>query len=245
MDLNGRVALVTGAGRRVGRAIALELAAAGCDLVIHFNRSADEAEQVAEAVRAMGRKAALVRGDLVDASVPERLMSETVEQLGSVDVLVNNASIFEKMPLADVDAGVWERYWRINTLAPALLAQAAGMVMLRQERGCIVNLIDIYAERPPRNLAPYLASKGALATLTRALAIEFAPRVTVNGVAPGIAIFPEDTDAEERRRIIERVPLKREGSPEQIARVVRFLAAEGDYITGQILSVDGGRSIQP
>jgi len=245
MDLNDRVALVTGAGKRVGRAIALELAGAGCHVAVHYHRSRDEAEEVADAVRAMGRKATLVCGDLADASVPERLVVETVKQLGGLAVLVNNAAIYERIPLREAEAGTWERYWRINTLAPALLARAAGPIMQQWGQGCIVNLIDSYVDRPPRNLAPYLASKGALAALTRALAVELAPQVTVNGVSPGIAIFPEGYDEETRRRLIARVPLQRAGSTEQIAQAVRFLATEGDYITGQILSVDGGRSIQP
>jgi len=200
---------------------------------------------VAECVSKLGRRAVLVCGDLADPDAPERIVSETVERLGGLAVLVNNASIFEETPFEQADAVTWERFFRVNALAPALLAREAAPIMRGGGGGRVINLIDIYVERPLRRFAPYVVSKGALTALTRSLAVELAPEITVNGVAPGIAVFPPDYDEQTRQRLIRRVPLQREGSPEQIARVVRFLAAEGDYITGQVIVVDGGRSIQP
>ena len=243
METVEKVALVTGAARRVGRAIALELARAGCDMAVHCRRSAKDASQLVDIIRGMGRRAAVVAGDLANPETPNRIVAEAVRNLGRLDVLVNNASIFEKTPLEQADAAAWERILRINTIAPALLAQAAAPFMRQAGAGRIVNLIDILAERPIKRHGPYCASKAALSALTRSLALELAPEITVNGIAPGIAVFPENYDEDLRSRLTANVPLKRTGSPEQIAALVRFLVTEGDYITGQIIAVDGGMSL--
>jgi len=166
-----------------------------------------------------------------------------VRDLGRLDVLVNNASVFEKTPIEQADAAAWERILRTNTIAPALLARAAAPIMRQAGAGRIVNLIDILADRPIKGYGPYCASKAALAGLTRSLALELAPEITVNGIAPGVAVFAEDYDQDLGSRLTAKVPLKRTGSPEEIAAVVRFLVAQGDYITGQIIAVDGGMSL--
>ena len=243
MDAVGKTVLVTGSARRVGRAIALELARAGCDVAVHCRRSIDEAEQVAGEIRTMGRRAAVVTGDLADPQIPGQLVARVVESLGRLDILVNNASVFERTPLDDADAERWERVLRINTIAPALLSRSAAPIMRAAGAGRIVNLIDTLAERPIKRYGPYCASKAALASLTRSLAAELAPEITVNGVAPGIAEFPEDYDPELRRRLTAKVPLGRTGSPAEVAAIVRFLVTEGDYITGQIIAIDGGASL--
>jgi len=243
METVEKVALVTGAARRVGRAIALELARAGCDVAVHCRQSAKDAAHLVDEIRDMGRRAVVVAGDLANPETPNRIVAEAVRDLGRLDVLVNNASIFEKTPLEQADAAAWERILRINTIAPALLAQAAAPFMRQAGAGRIVNLIDILAERPIKRHGPYCASKAALAALTRSLALELAPEITVNGIAPGIAVFPENYDEDLRSRLTANVPLKRTGSPEQIAALVRFLVTEGDYITGQIIAVDGGMSL--
>lgn len=242
MNPSGKVVLVTGAARRVGRAIALALSESGCDLAVHFNSSEHEAREVGRLVRRKGRRAALVRGDLADPATPERLVREVVESLGRLDVLVNSASSFDRTPFEQVDAAAWERTFAVNTIAPALLARAAAPAMRSGGGGRIVNLIDIMAERAVKGYAAYLASKAALASVTRSLALELAPEITVNGVAPGIAVFPEHYDQATRQRLVLRVPLGRPGSPEEVARLVRFLVTEGDYITGAIIPIDGGRS---
>jgi len=238
------VALVTGAGRRVGRAITLELAACGYDLAIHFNRSDREAGEVADLVRQKGRRAALVSGDLADATVPQRLVGGTVDELGRLDVVVNSASSFERVAFEETDAGVWQRTLAVNAIGPALLARAAAPAMRSGGGGRIVNLIDILARRAVRGYSAYIASKAALASITRSLALELAPEITVNGVAPGIAVFPEYYDEATRAKLVSRVPLGRPGSPEEVARLVRFLVTEGDYITGAIIPIDGGRSVR-
>jgi len=245
MDASGKVALVTGAAKRVGRAIALELARAGCDVAVHYRSSADAAREVADAIEQMGRRVALVSGDLTDLKTPERIVSQTIDSLGRVDVLVNNASAFGKTPIAQVDAETYERMFLVNTIGPGLLTRAVMPIMRSAGAGRIINLVDILAERPLKRYGPYCASKAALANLTRSLALELAPEITVNAVAPGIAVFPEDYDEELRHRLVSRVPLRREGTPQEIAALVRFLVTEGDYITGQIIAIDGGRSIVP
>ncbi len=243
MEVRGRVVLITGGARRVGRAIALELARAGCDIAVHCLKSVSEADQVVAEVRSLGRRAAVVVGDLADSQAPGRIVERTVCELGGLDVLVNNASIFERTPVEEADAATWERMLRINTVAPALLAREAAPIMRVGGGGRIVNLLDILADRPIRRYGPYCASKAALANLTRTLAAELAPEITVNGISPGIAIFPEDYDEELRRRLTAKVPLGRTGSPEEVAALVRYLVTEGDYITGQIIAIDGGMSL--
>lgn len=245
MELKGKAALVTGAAHRVGRAIALELARAGCDVAVHCHTSVAAAEQTANAIRDLGRRVAVIPSDLADPAVSERIVAQAAKELGGLHILVNNASIFEKTPLEQADAQTWERLLRINTIAPALLARAAAPLMRAGGGGRIINLVDVLADRPIKRHGPYCASKAALTALTRSLALELAPQITVNGIAPGIAIFPEEYDADLRQRLIARVPLRREGTPEEVAALVRFLVAEGDYLTGQIINLDGGSSISP
>jgi len=245
MELVGKVALVTGAARRVGRAIALELAEAGCDLAVHYRRSAAEAADLGRQIQALGRRVALVSGDLADPGVPERLVEESAAALGGVDVLVNNASEFDSVGVQAWTDAHWERTLRVNVVAPAMLARAAAPLMRRAGWGRIVNLTDILVDRPIRRYGAYCASKAALESLTRSLARELAPEITVNAVAPGIAVFPEDYDDALKDKLTQPVPLGRPGSPEEVARAVRFLVGQGDYITGTVLPIDGGRSIVP
>jgi len=239
----GKVALVTGAARRVGRAIALELAGAGFDVAVHCRDSAEAARAVVEEIERRGRRAILVEGDLGERATPARLVSETAGGLGRLDVLINNASVFGKTPVDDGEAAHWETMIRVNALAPAMLSRAAAPLMRDAGAGRIVNLTDIMVDRPAAGHAAYCASKAALTSLTRSLALELAPQITVNAVAPGIAVFPERYDEATRRRLVSRVPLAREGTPEDVAAAVRFLVTSGDYITGQVLCVDGGWSI--
>lgn len=243
MELRGKVALVTGAARRVGRAIVLELAASGCDVAIHYHRSADEAGATARDAEGLGRRVLVIQGNLEDPDCPAKLISAVVGQYGRLDILVNNASLFEPSPMNWDDAH-WTRTFRVNVLAPAALIRAAAQPMRQGGAGCVVNLADILAERPSRQYAAYCASKAALVNLTRSMARELAPTIRVNAVAPGIAVFPPDYDQATRERLVQRVPLGREGSPEQIAQAVRFICT-ADYMTGQVLTIDGGRSIVP
>ncbi len=239
-----RVALVTGGARRVGRAIVLALADAGFDLLVHYHRSHDEAVGVAADVTSRGRRCEVHSADLAEPGAPEHVVRATIDRFGRLDVLVNNASVFRRMRIHEFTLAAWEREMRINLAAPAALAAAAHSYLRATGRGKIVNICDIAADRPwPAHIA-YCASKAGLVSLTRSLARGLAPRVQVNGVSPGIAVFPDDYDEATRERLTARVPLGRAGTPEDVARAVRFLVESADYITGQIINVDGGRSIR-
>jgi len=243
LKLEGSVALVTGGARRVGRAIALELAGAGCDIALHYHRSHGEAQDAADQIRAAGRRCEIVPGDLQRPEAAGEIVERTAAALGGLQILVNNACVFERMTLESFSVDDWDRTMRINVTAPAALA-AAARDHLRRAGGKIINLCDIAADRPWPGYLAYCASKAALVCLTKALARALAPAVQVNGIAPGIAVFPEEYDEPTRQRLVDEVPLKRVGAPQDIARAVRFLVESGDYITGQILNVDGGRSIR-
>jgi len=243
MNLNGRIVLVTGAGRRVGRAIAQRLARDGCRLAIHYHTSQADAEETADHCRDSGAAAVeLFQEDLADPEGPDRLAKTVIDRLGGLDVLINNASVFETMRLDEFTLAAWERALRVNLTAPMALTFAARDA-LRRARGRVVMLCDVSTARPwPDHLA-YMASKGGLDTLTRALARSLAPEVNVVGVAPGVAAWPDDYDQALRDRLTARIPLRRAGTPEDVAAAVHFLLAEGDYITGTILPVDGGRHV--
>ncbi|UCE58368.1 MAG: SDR family oxidoreductase [Phycisphaerales bacterium] len=245
MTLEGTVALVTGAARRVGRAIALELARAGCDVAIHYRRSEGDARELAEEVRALKRKGTVIRADLSEPESWPFIIERTVEKMGRLDVLVNNASEFHAVPL-DVNEAFdqvgWERTLRVNLVAPASLSYHARRHLKSHGQGKIINLTDIQAERPtPSNLV-YCVSKAALDALTKGLARAFAPDIQVTGVALGIAEFPDGYSESLRQKLINQVPLRRAGTPQEVAQVVRFLVESGDFVTGEIVRLDGGRS---
>jgi pteridine reductase len=242
MELDGRVVLITGAARRVGRAIAQRLARAGCHIAVHCHTSAGEAQATAATCRQANVRAEPFCADLADPTAAAELPAAVVARFGRLDVLINNAAVFSRMTLDGFDLAEWERTLRINLTAPLILAHAARDA-LRQSRGRIVNLCDVATGRPwPDHLA-YMASKGALETLTRALARALAPDVCVVGVAPGVVAWPEDYDAATRARFTADIPLRRAGTVDDVAAAVHFLLRDGDYITGTILAVDGGRQV--
>lgn len=243
MKLFGRAALVTGAAKRVGRAIAVALAESGCDVAIHYRASADDAEETARQCRLHGVHAWLVRADLSDAAAAEALPDRVVARFGKLHVLVNNASLYERVPAAEIDIAVLQRTFAVNVFAPALLARAAAPHLKKSGDGRIINLTDIATERPWVNHVAYCASKAALESLTRGLAKALAPHILVNAVAPGVADFPADFTEEQRNAVIDRVPARRAGTPEEVAAAVRYFAEDARYITGSVLRIDGGRSI--
>ncbi len=243
MNQAAKAALVTGSARRVGRAIALELARAGCDVGIHYRRSLEDARQTADQIEAIGRRAVLIQADLSEPRSVQAMIDETVERLGDLNVLVNNASLWEPTPLAELSLESWHAHLDTNLTAPALLAKAAWPHLRRRPPGHVVNLCDIAGDRPWADYIAYCVSKGGLIALTRALARAMAPDVCVNGVSPGVVMLPDDCDESTRRAALRRVPMRREGSPEDVAAMVRFLVEQGHYVTGQIINVDGGRSI--
>lgn len=246
MNLDGTVALVTGGAKRVGRAIVLELARAGCNVAVHFRDSHAEAEQLATEIGRIGRQAVTVSGDLCNASSWSAIIGQTIDGLDRLDVLVNNASVFLTGQPDSIDAfdyRQWETVYRVNLVAPAALSHHARPYLQAHGGGKIINLCDISAERPwPDHLA-YCTSKAALIALTKGLARAMAPGIQVNGVAPGIAVFPDAFSAALRRKLTGQVPLGREGTPQEVARLVRFLVESGDYLTGQVIPLDGGRSL--
>jgi pteridine reductase len=242
--MQGKVALVTGGARRVGAAIARELHAAGASVLLHYRDSEADAARLESELNALRpRSAAKVKAELLAPVAPRALVGAALEAFGRLDVLVNNASSFFPVAVGAIEASHWEELIGSNLRAPLFICQQAAPELAKNE-GAIVNIVDIHAERPLKGYALYSVAKAGLAALTRALALELAPRVRVNGVAPGAIAWPEDGQFEdaERARIIASTPLARTGSPQDVAQAVRFLAG-APYVTGQVLSVDGGRSI--
>ena len=243
-DLTGKVALITGAARRIGAAIARRLHASGANVVLHYRGAEAEAAHLeAELNAARAKSACKVKADLLAPIAPRALVSAAIERFGRLDVLVNNASTFYPTAVGSIEAGHWEELMGSNLRAPLFLAQEAAP-QLKKNGGAIVNVADIHAERPLKGYLVYSIAKAGLVALTRALALELAPEIRVNGVAPGAIAWPDDGQFEpsERERIVATTPLARLGSPEEIARAVHFLAT-APFVTGQILSVDGGRSV--
>jgi pteridine reductase len=242
--LAGHAVLVTGAARRVGAAIARTLHAAGANMLLHYRSSATAAESLAHALNdARAQSARTLQADLLDANQLAPLIDAAVGAFGRLDVLVNNASTFYPTPMGAITAHDWDDLMGTNVKAPLFLSQAAAPA-LRKSEGLIINLVDIHGMRPLKRFAVYCTAKAALAMLTRSLARELAPEVRVNGIAPGPITWPEDApDPETKAKIISQTLLQRQGSPDDVARTALFLAAEAPYITGQILAVDGGRSV--
>ena len=269
----GKTALVTGAARRVGRAIALRLAEAGFDVVFTYHRSEADAQTVCGQIRAMGRQATAIEADLT--RIPEGVEA-IVGRMERVDVLVNSASIYEpnlaestwhgipagddgeRSPMPQITAAhglearatedragptvLLRRMMAIHVETPLLLCRALA-AKLRERHGHIINMLDILAERPWPKYSGYCASKAAMQSLTLSLARELAPEVTVNGISPGVVQWPDDFPEEDRKTYLARVPLGRAGDAHDVANLVHFLVTQGTYITGQIIRVDGGRSL--
>lgn len=226
---------------RVGRAIAVALGDAGYAVAVHHFGSGSEAK---EAAKKLGDGSFTVRADLGEPEEVERMFSVVEDRFeGRLDLLVNSAGIFQRAPAADLTPAMWRRMFAINVEGAMWCAQAARPLLLAAGGGAIVNVTDISAERPWRGYAHYCASKAALASLTKSLALEWAPQIRVNAIAPGAVLPPDQTTREERRRLEAAIPAKRLGSPEDVARAVLFFAEGPAYVTGQVLAVDGGRSI--
>ncbi|HEX5744856.1 MAG TPA: SDR family oxidoreductase [Archangium sp.] len=237
-------AVVTGAGIRLGKAIALALAEVGYDLALHVHRSTEGAEEVATRARALGRTTTVHRANLGDPKELESLAATLRQAHPAIDVLVNNAGIYERVAFEDITREQYHRMMGINLEAPFFLTQALLPALRAAPQPLVVNLTDIAAERVVSHYAHYTASKAGLLALTRALAVELAPRVRVNAISPGTVIFPEDFDEAARQAMLARIPFGREGSAEDVARAVVFLAREAPYISGQVIAVDGARSAQ-
>jgi pteridine reductase len=243
-SLESKVALVTGAARRVGAAIARRLHAAGANVVIHYRGADADAAQLEKELNAARAGSAMkVKGDLLAPVAPKALVDAALQRYARLDFLVNNASAFYPTALGEIEPGHWEELMGSNLRAPLFLAQAAAP-HLALAAGAIVNIADIHAARPLKGYVVYSLAKAGLVALTRSLALELAPGVRVNAVAPGAIAWPEDGQFEpgERERIVASTPLKRTGTPDEIAQAVHFLCT-APFVTGQVLAVDGGRSI--
>ncbi|MCK9529219.1 MAG: pteridine reductase [Gammaproteobacteria bacterium] len=243
-NLQGRVILITGAAHRIGAETARLLHANGANIVLHYRSSRKSALAVQEELqRRRPNSVVLIQADLLDIGKLPALVREAHGIWGRLDALVNNASTFYPTPLGTVDDQQWNDLLGTNLKAPFFLAQAAAPHLARQ-RGCIVNIVDIHADRPLKGHPVYSIAKAGLAMMTKALAGELGPEVRVNGIAPGAILWPErDMDDITKQRIISRTFLKRQGSPADIAKTVLFLVRDAQYMSGQILTVDGGRSL--
>lgn len=240
-----KTALVTGGAMRIGAAICRELHASGMHVIVHYNASADEAASlVAELNHIKAGSAHMIQADLSRPDCLEALVDEACALNGRLDVLVNNASRFYPTPLPEITNDQWHDMMTVNLQAPLNLARLAAGQLGRQA-GSIINLTDIYADRPLRNYLLYSVSKAGLVMLTKSLARELAPHVRVNAVSPGAIVWPERMKPEQQNEVLKRVPLGRQGDIADVAKAVRYLVFDADYTTGQVLTMDGGRSLVP
>ncbi|MCG3116554.1 MAG: SDR family oxidoreductase [Candidatus Manganitrophus sp. SA1] len=242
MKLKGKTVLVTGAGRRVGKSIALALAERGARVAIHYNRSKKEAQTVVKEIKKRGGTAHAVQGDLTKGRDCERIVQETVKVLGRLDVLVNNAAVFFKTPLFEVTEKDWDRTLDSNLKGSFFCAQAAAKAM-QKEGGKIINFADWSGFRPYVDYLPYCISKAGVIAMTKGLAKTLAPKIEVNAIAPGPILLPENLDPVEEEEISRNTPLKEVGSPQDIVNAILFLIEGTDFMTGATIVVDGGRLI--
>jgi pteridine reductase len=243
-SLRDQVVLITGGARRVGAEIARTLHAAGANILIHYRSSTAAAIALADQFnKARPHSAATHAAHLSTAEAPEKLVAATLLEFGRLDILINNASSFYPTPVGQITVPQWDDLMGSNLKAPLFLSQAAAP-SLRAQHGLIINMIDIHALRPLKAHPVYSTAKAGLAMLTRALARELGPEIRVNGIAPGPVLWPEGPmDEDLKREIIDKTALKRHGTPQDIARTALYLARDAPYVTGQIIAVDGGRSI--
>lgn len=244
--LTGKVVLITGGAKRVGAAICRMLHASGANLMIHYRNSAREARALqAELNLQRPNSVAIIQADLLNLAILPSLVQETVGHFGQLDALINNASTYYPTEIGSINDEQWNDLMGSNLKAPLFLAQAAA-AELRRQHGCIVNITDMHVERPKKGYVVYSVAKSGLVTLTKSLAHELAPAIRVNAVAPGPVLWPEQNpqfDEVYRQRVISQTLLKRIGEADDVAKAVRFLIQDAPYMTGQIISVDGGRSL--
>jgi len=243
LPLRNQVALVTGGGRRIGRVIAVTLARAGARVVVNYHKSEREALATVRDIKAMGAEAVALRADVSNTRQVRAMFRAIERRFGRLDILVNNAGIFFPAHWDNLTENDWDRVLATNLKGPFFCAQAAARIMQRQKRGRIVNIASLGGLQAWSEYMHYCASKAGLIMLTRCLAKALAPHIQVNSVAPGTILFPGEKPDPLIQKVVERTPLKRAGRPEDIADLVLYLATRGDFITGQVLSVDGGQAI--
>lgn len=247
VKLNGTTAIITGSASPLGAAIALKLAEAGCSCVCHYHHSRADCIQLTEQIRRLGAGAIAVGGDLTEEQTVEKIF-EQAEQIGTVRILINSASVFERTPLMEITSEKIERIFRLNFTAPVLMSRSffSGLKQVPREKGSvsgkIINIADVAAVRAWAQYCPYCSSRGALVTATKSLAKELAPGICVNAVAPGLITWPAEFDESEKKRQLSLIPMRRIGNLSEVTAVILFLL-ENDYITGQLINIDGGRCI--
>ena len=242
-DINKWV-LITGGAKRIGARIARTLHAQDMNLVIHFNTSSDDANELCSELNSIRNDSAIAIGaNLTNQDEVESLINKVIERTGQLDVLINNASTFYPTPIEDITLDDWDNLVGTNLKAPLFLCKYAAP-HIKKSKGSIINMVDIHASKPLKNHPIYGSAKSGLVMLTRSLAKDLAPAVRVNGIAPGMILWPENEPPKEiKQKVVNQIPLKRTGEPNDIAKTVLFLIADADYITGQIIAVDGGRGI--
>ena len=241
--LSNKVVLITGAAHRIGATTARMLHAEGMNILLHYRHSRDAAESLQTELNAIRTDSVhLIQADLHDSTKLPALVEQAIQIWGRLDVLINNASSFYATPIGTVTETQWDDLIGSNLKAPFFLSQAAAPY-LRQQHGCIVSIVDIHAERPLKEFPVYSMAKAGLVMLTKSLACELGPEVRVNAVAPGAILWPENLGEKEKEKIISRTFLKRQGAPEDIARAILYLIRDAGYMSGQVLTVDGGRSL--
>jgi len=245
-NLKNKVVLITGGAKRVGATICRELHAHGANLMIHYNTSKQEAKALqAELNLQRADSVSIIQGNLLNMAVVTSLVSETTKRFNKLDILINNASTYEPTDIGKINEENWHDLVGSNLKAPMFLAQAAAPI-LKKHQGCIINITDMHIEHPKKGYVVYSVAKAGLVTLTKSLAQELSPEVRVNAVAPGPVLWPENNpqfDEVYRQRVISQTLLKRVGEPTDVAKAVKFLAADAPFITGHVLTVDGGRSL--
>ena len=242
MDLNGKVALVTGGAKRLGRTIVHALAERGCQLVVHYHTSQADAEETLNELHTSGHEAIVLQADITKEADVENMIKQAVERFGRIDVLVNNAAVFYRTPIDTVTFDDWEQIINVNLTGTFLCAHKIGLRMREWGWGHIINMADVAGQRPWADYIPYSVSKACVLAFSQGLAMELAPKVMVNAVVPGPMLFQDDTPTEVQQREIEKTLVKHAGTPEEVAKLVVFVA-ESDFSTGSVFSVDGGRSL--
>jgi len=238
-----KVVLITGAAHRIGAVTARYLHEAGFNIILHYLSSRSPAQALQQELNEQRKNSVvLVQADLLANNALTALVKEAYNAWQRLDVLINNASTFYRTPIGSANDQHWDDLFGTNVKAPFFLAQAAAP-FLRKTHGCIINMVDIHARRPLKEYSIYSMAKAALETMTKALARELGPEIRVNGVAPGAILWPDDLDEVTKQRILSKTFLKRKGEPEDIAKAIRFIIEDAPYMTGQILSIDGGRSL--
>lgn len=241
--MTSRTILITGAARRIGAALARGLHADGMNIIIHYHNSGHEAGSLADSLNHMRKDSAfLLQANLLETDRFDELIARAVAYTGRLDVLINNASMFYPTAVGETEPRQWAEIFGTNVKAPYFLTQSCADY-LRESRGCIINITDIYGEQPLKDHPVYSAAKAGLIMLTRSLARELGPDIRVNAVSPGAILWPESLADSEKKHILSKTTLKRQGSPEDITRAVHYLITDADYVTGQVINVDGGRTL--